>query len=350
MRFAIVGAGVIGQLRARTVKEHPRAELVGVMDPDRAAAERAVGAGGRAVAELDSLFETKPDALIVSSPLPFHEEACLAAFESGVHVLCEKPLSNTVESCRSIVDAAARSGQTLAVGFNHRFYPSIKFVRQTIDQGRIGTINHLRVFGGHDGLSNFRAEWQYKAPASGGGAMMDVGIHMTDLARYLLGEITQVYGVMSNDVWNVPGSEDNAVAIFRSPQGVPATYLATWDEWRGYGFYVEAYGDKGMVRGFYAPMQNLLVTQERPGGPRRTKRLFYPQIMIREKLKSWTSTALESFREELDDFFRMVERSGPVTLADGHAGLRAVEVAAAVRKSTETGEAVSLEPLGSMAG
>lgn len=349
MRFGVVGAGVIGRLRAQSVHEQPGADLVGVFDPSREAAEAAVqGTGGRVVPSLEALLAEGLDVLIVSSPVHHHEEACVRAFEAGVHVLCEKPLSNTVDSCRRIVEAAEQAGRVLAVGFNHRYYPSMKFLKQAIDDGKIGQLQHVRVFGGHDGLHNFRADWQYKAPDSGGGAMMDVGIHMTDLARYVVGEITDVYGVMSNRVWKVDGSEDDAVAVFRSPEGVPVWYLATWNEWRGYGFYVEAYGDLGMVRGFYAPMQNLLITHERPGAPRKKVKKYYPEIMVREKLKSWTSTALLSFKDELADLLRRLQGDAGLALADGYAGLRAVEIAAAVRASTETREAVHLPALGRM--
>lgn len=349
MRFGVVGAGVIGQMRARTIHEHEGAELVGVLDPDAGNARTAVDAfGGRAAASLEELLNLGVDALVVSSPVHFHEEACVQAFSAGVAVLCEKPLSNSAASCRRIVDAAQSSGQLLAVGFNHRYYPSMKFLKEAVAEGRIGALTHVRVFGGHDGLHNFRADWQYKAPESGGGAMMDVGIHMTDLARYVVGEITDVYGVMSNKVWQVEGSEDDAVAVFRSPEGIPVWYMATWNEWRGYGFYVEAYGDRGMVRGFYAPMQNLLITQDRPGGARTQVKKYYPEIMIREKLKSWTSTALLSFKEELVDFHRMFEGDMSVALADGFAGLRAVEIAEAVRESTASRQAVQLAPLGRM--
>jgi predicted dehydrogenase len=221
-------------------------------------------------------------------------------------------------------------------------------VKDTIDSGLIGELDHLRVFGGHEGLPKFRIDWQYKAPESGGGAMMDVGVHMTDVARYLLGEITDVYGMMSEDVWKVPGSEDNAMAVLRNPAGVSASYHATWTEWKGYRFYVEAYGSLGMVRGYYAPMRNLLITQERPEGPTRTRRLWYPGIMLREKLKSWHSTALLSFKGELTDFLAMTEGRFDVPLADGFAGLRAVEVADAVRRSSESKEAVHLPVLGRM--
>ncbi|MGH7657097.1 MAG: Gfo/Idh/MocA family protein [Gemmatimonadales bacterium] len=343
MRFGVVGAGVIGQLRARSIRENPATELAGVADPVLENARLAVtGSEGKPCTSIEELLALpRLDAIIVSSPVQYHEQAVLQAFGAGMHVLCEKPLSNTVESCRRMVEAGRKAGKRLATGFNHRYYPSMKFVKQAVDEGRIGELDHVRVFGGHDGLHNFRADWQYRSPESGGGAMMDVGIHMTDLARYVLGDISEVFGVATNRVWEVPGSEDNAMAIFKSPSGVSAVYQATWTEWKGYGFFVEAYGDRGMVRGFYAPMRNVLITQDRPGGPRRTTTKYYPEIMVREKLRSWTSTALLSFKDELADFLRMLEGQS-VALADGVAGFRAVEIANAVYRSTTSGEPVTL--------
>jgi len=345
MRFAVIGAGIIGRLRAEAIQQTPGAELVGVMDPVREnAVQAAAGTGAAITDDLDATFDLAVDAVVVSSPVHYHEQAVIAALARGAHVLCEKPLSNSVDSCRRMVQAAAANERVLAVGFNHRYYPSIKYIRSVLDAGTLGAIDHVRIFGGHDGLTNFRAAWQYKAPESGGGAMMDVGIHMTDLARYLIGEIAQVYGVQSNRVWTVERSEDNAVAVFQTADGIPIAYEATWSEWKGYRFYVEVYGDKGMVRGYYAPMFNLLVTQSEPGSSRARKRLFYPQIILREKLKSWTSTALLSFKEELRDFLTMTSGAANVPLATGVDGLRAVEIAAALRRSSETGEAVASMP------
>ncbi len=288
------------------------------------------------------------DAVIVSTPPNLHEEACVAAFAKGAHVLCEKPLSNTVEGGQRIVDAAVAADRILAVGFNLRYYPFVSFARAAVDRGDIGKIDHVRIFGGHNGLHNFSADWQYKMPHSGGGAMMDIGIHMTDLARYFLGEIISVYGVMTENIWHVDGSEDNAMAIFKNPDGLAATYHATWAEWKGYKSIVEIYGDRGMVRGAYAPMQSLLITKERTDGPAKKVRKFYPEIMIREKLKTWQSTCLISFKEELKDFQQMVKGNYKVALADGHAGLRALEAAQAVRRSTETGQAITLKNIGNM--
>jgi predicted dehydrogenase len=349
MRIGVVGAGVIGQLRAQSIREHPATELAAVLEPSAESGAKAVaGTGAPVVTDLARFLDVDMDAVIVSSPVHVHEEACIESLRRGRHVLCEKPLSNTVESCRRIVAAAVAADRVLAVGFNLRYYPCIAFVKDAITSGKIGEIDHLRVFGGHEGLPKFRVDWQYRAPESGGGAMMDVGIHMTDVMQYLMGGVTSVYGVMSERVWQVPGSEDNAVAIFRNAAGIPATYHATWNEWKGYLFYVEVYGTHGMVRGSYAPMQNVIITQDKPGGARRKKRLLYPEIMVREKLKTWHSTALLSFEGELRDFLALAGGRTDVRIADGHDGLRTVEIAAAVRQSSETGEVIRLPPLARM--
>jgi len=341
MKLAVVGAGGIGKLRARSVAGNPQTQLVAVADVDEAAARAAAGREARGIGDWKELLGTDVDALILSTPVQFHHEMVVEALRAGKHVLCEKPLSNSLESCLEILEVARASGRTLAVGFNHRYYPAIKFLKQHLDRGSIGRLDLVRVFGGHDGLHNFRADWQYKGAISGGGAMMDVGIHMTDLARYVVGEITEVYGHSAGNVWNVEQSEDRAVAIFRSATGVPVSYEATWNEWKGYRFYVEAYGDRGMVRGYYAPMSNLLIQQERPGAPRRKTVKRYPEIAVREKLRGWTTTALITFQEELRDFLAMVE-GRPVALADGWSGMRAIEIAHAVNESTRTGKVVHL--------
>lgn len=344
MRIGVVGAGVIGRLRAQSVRSVPRTELAAVMDPDRDAALSAA-AGAPTFDALEAFLDVPMDAVIFSTPTHAHEDACMAALERGLHVLCEKPLAHTLEGSRRIVDAAARAGRTLAVGFNLRYYPAMAWVKEVIDDGRIGELDHLRIFGGHEGLSKFRVDWQYRAPESGGGAMWDVGIHMTDLARWFLGEITEVYGVATERVFGIEGSEDNALAVLKNPAGIAASYQATWTEWRGYDIFVEAVGSEGMVRGSYAPMRNVLVTGNRPGVPKKVTHKRWLDVQLREKLKSWHDTALRSFVAELADFVDLAGGGAGGRIADGLAGLRAIEVADAVRRSTESGEAVRMPDL-----
>lgn len=343
MKIAVFGAGIVGKLRCDTVIKNTDTELIGVADSDLARAE-AAAKGGNAKATTDYrelLNELKPDAVIISSPVHLHEEMCIDALNAGCHVLCEKPLSNTEESCRRIVAAAKEKNLNLSVGFNHRYYPSVQYLAQCLKDGIIGKVDHFRVFGGHDGTGSFREEWMYKGPISGGGAMMDVGIHMTDLVNYLAGDITEVSAVSSGEIWKVEGSEDNAMAIMRTSQNIPVIYHATWTEWKGYRIFIEAYGDKGMVRAYYAPMFNLLITHDKPGGKRKRKFKFYLKNILREKFMGWETTTVQTFVEELADFLRALNGES-VPLADGAAGIRAVQVANAVYKSSEDHMTVTL--------
>ncbi len=349
MRIGVIGAaGKIGQMRVETIVTNPRTELAAVMDLSlEKAKENAHGAP--AFTALDDFLGTKMDAVVISTPSHVREELCAAAFKAGLHVLTEKPLSNTVEGARRIVAAAKAAGRHIGAGFNMRYYPSFAYVKDVVSSGQIGEIDHIRIYGGHAGLTNFTHDWEYKSAFSGGGAMWDVGIHMSDLGRHLMGEVTRVSGVATNKVWGVEGSEDNAMAVLTAPSGVSAVYQATWNDWTGYMSKVEVFGTKGMVRGAYAPMRNDLIVMDGPGSPQRRTTKRYFDIAVREKLKSWKTTAVLSFADELSDFLALVEgKTDGLRIADGHAGLRAIEIADAVKRSGGTGQPVELEDLGPM--
>jgi predicted dehydrogenase len=348
MQFGLIGAGCIGQLRAQALAKVPGAKLVAVTDVDQQrAAQVAAPAQARVCKDVAELLGSdQVEAVIVSTPPQFHEEAVLAALAAGKHVLCEKPLANSLEACRRMVKAAQESGKTLATGFNHRYFPAIRFLKQTVGDGVIGKLDHVRAFAGHEGLSQFRAPWEYDKAVIGGGALMDVGIHLIDLTAYILGDVREVFGIASNQVWNLACSEDNGFALLRSASGTVATLQASWSEWKGYRFYVEAYGDKGMVRAYYAPMMNLLIEKPTAESKPRRRFLFYPMNAIREKLFGWQSTVIETFRQELTDFIALSRGGEPGRIADGYAGLRAVEIANAVYRSSVENRQITLSERG----
>jgi predicted dehydrogenase len=346
---AILGAGVVGEMRARTVVRHPGLRLRGVadVDPERArrVASLAAGAAGEVAVSADygDLLEAaRVDVVIVSSPVHLHEEMAVAALARGKDVLVEKPLSNSVESCRRILEAAAAARRTLAVGFNHRYYPSFRFLRQLVDEGALGPVDHVRAFGGHEGMSQFRAPWMYEQATLGGGAMMDVGIHVTDLVQFLGFRARQVTAATSNRVWRVAGSEDNAIVLARTADDIPITYQATWSEWKGYRLRVEVYGQQGMALAHYPPLLNLIWRRTADGRRRRSWKLS-PAMNVRERLRGWQVTAEEAFAAELADFLRLLD-GGQASCATGLDGLRAVAFAAAAVRSSSIGGPVTVEP------
>jgi predicted dehydrogenase len=343
MRFGLVGAGCIGQIRVKALKNLEGCEVVAITDVDKERA-RALALSSKThifdnYQKLLSMSEL--DAVIVSTPPQFHEEMVISALEAGKHVLCEKPLANTVDACRRMVETARKTDKILATGFNHRFFPAIQFVKQTLESGIIGQLDHVRAFAGHVGLSEFRSPWEYDKKVIGGGALMDVGIHIIDLTCYLLGEVDEVFGIATSNVWKLGHSEDNGFALLRSPQGKHAILHATWSEWKGYRFHIEAYADKGMVRAYYAPMMNMAIYMDKPGGARQRKFNFYPINIIREKLYGWQSTTEITFKKEFMDFVKLCQGQNG-TIADGFAGFRAVEIANAVYRSTKDRKAIKL--------
>lgn len=344
MRFGLIGAGLIGRLRAQAIAKIPGASLAAVTDVAEPVARELAGKyGARVAPTLDQLLAGADcDTVIVCTPPQYHEKAVLAALAAGKHVVCEKPLSNSVESCRRMVTAAKQHGKILTTGFNHRYFPAIQFLKKSLDDGVIGKLNHVRAYAGHEGLSQFRSVSEYDKSVIGGGALCDVGIHLIDLTAYVLGDVREVSGLATGTVWNLPGAEDNGFAHLRSAAGVVATLQASWTEWKGYRFHLEAYGDRGMIRAYYAPMMHLLITMNKPGGKRQRSFSFYPAMAIREKVFGWQHTVIETFRQELTDFISLASGGPRGAIADGFAGLRAVEIANAVYRSTAERRAIEL--------
>lgn len=343
MDFGLIGAGRIGNLRANALSRLAGAKLVAITDLDPRRSEQiARSSSARICATVNELLAlNEVEAVIVSTPPPDHEATVLAALAAGKHVLCEKPLSNSVAACERMVQAALKVGKVLTTGFNHRYFPAVRFLKKTIDDGTIGRLNHIRAFAGHEGLSQFGAAWEYDKKVIGGGALMDVGLHLIDLTAFLLGDVHEVSGVTSNRILNLPETEDNAFALLRNASGAVATLHASWTEWKGYHFYIEAYGDKGMAKMFYGPMMNVVVTNQ-PNNKRRRRFRFYPMLTIREKLFGWQSTVIETFRRELNDFADLCRVGRGSYIAVGRDGLRAVAIVNAVYDSSSQGRLITL--------
>ena len=331
MRFGLIGLGAAGKLRKAALARTPGCMLTAVFDVDQARAEL----GGRDVTVFPSaealLKSDTCEAVIISTPPNSHEPLAVAALENGKHVLVEKPMANSVEACRRMIENSRRTGQALAVGFNHRYFPAIKLVRNAILSGMIGNLSYIRGYAGHVGLSEFQAPWMYSREVMGGGTLMDNGIHVLDLVCHLMGGVDHVCGKTSSRIWHLD-VEDNAFAVLSNKAGVLGHLHTSWSEWKGYQFFVEAYGDRGMARGSYAPMSATLITLDRPRRKRRVRREFYPLGMAREKLFGWQSTAIRAFAEELKDFVALAQGRGEgrTLIATSEDGLRALQIANAV--------------------
>jgi predicted dehydrogenase len=342
MRFGLIGLGAAGQLRRAALARAPDCVLTAVFDVDRARTEDispnvVIFPSAEALLKSDSC-----EAIIISTPPNSHEHLAVAALENGKHVLVEKPMAHSVEACGRMLESSRRADRVLAVGFNHRYFAAVKVVRDAISSGMIGKLSYIRAYAGHTGLSEFSAPWMYARDVVGGGTLMDNGIHVLDLVCHLMGGVDYIRGTTSSRIWHLD-VEDNAFLLLSNKAGVVAHLHTSWSEWKGYRFFIEAYGDRGMARGYYAPMSAMLISTDRPGGRRRVKRELYPFVAVREKLFGWQSTAVRAFVEELQDFVALAQgRRERVLIASSEDGLRVLQIANAVYQSTVSADFIAL--------
>jgi len=155
------------------------------------------------------------DLVDIVTPGDSHAEIAIAAAQAGKHVFCEKPLANTVAEAERMVEAVQKAGVRNMVAFNCRRVPAIAYARQLIDEGRIGRIYHFRARYLQDWIMdpNFPLVWRLDKNAAGSGPMGDLGAHIIDLARYLVGEFDEVTGMAETFIKERPVLESSDAGL-----------------------------------------------------------------------------------------------------------------------------------------
>jgi predicted dehydrogenase len=240
VRFAIVGCGLIGGKRAAAL---PRGSLTAVCDvvPERAAA-LATKAGPQCVAttSLPQLLDTNPDAVIVSTLNASLGPVALACLQAGKHVLVEKPVTISLPELDELVACATANNLLVRAGYNHRYHPAFQKARQIFETGVMGPLMFIRARYGHGGRVGYDKEWRSDPKQSGGGELIDQGVHLIDLAGWFLGEWAQIDGFVDTFFWNMP-VDDNAFLHLCNSSGQTAWLHASCTEWKNL-FSFEIYG------------------------------------------------------------------------------------------------------------
>ncbi len=246
MRVAIVGCGLIGQKRARTLAACP---LVATADVSLARAEQlaAQHPGCVAVADWhDAVSRHDVDAVLVSATNNALAAIARGAVRHGKHVLVEKPAGRNAAELRGVCEEARRAGVVVKVGFNHRFHPAFQKARQLCDEGQLGPLLYIRARYGHGGRIGYDREWRADPAVAGGGELLDQGVHLIDLARWFLGEFTDVQGHIDTFFWKMP-VEDNGFLFLRTAAGQVAWLHASCTEWKNL-FCFEIFGRDGKLQ------------------------------------------------------------------------------------------------------
>lgn len=314
---AIVGCGLIGQKRAKALGG---ARLVTCADLDRARAEALARTAPGAAAADDwraAIGHPGVAIVVVATTNEMLAEIARAAVEAGKHVIVEKPGGRSVAEVDRVIEAAARCRRLVRVGFNHRYHPALRKAREVVDAGALGEMMFVRGRYGHGGRIGYDQEWRADPARSGGGELIDQGVHLIDLARWFLGDFATVSGFAHTYFWNMP-VDDNAFLLLRTPRAQVASLHVSCTEWKNL-FSLEIYGRDGKLH-----IEGLGGTYglERVAFYKMLPEMGPPETAIWEFPRGDQSWALE-FEEFLEDI--RLDRPPSASLADARAALVVVE-------------------------
>ena len=249
LHIGIIGAGRIGKVHAETVAFGlPEAEIVSITDLDHDAARRVADRCRIAcvAASSEEIFsDPRVDAVLICSSTDTHAELIVAAARAGKHIFCEKPIAHDLARIDAALEAVAKAGVKLQIGFNRRFDPNFGRVRRAVQSGEIGTPRLMHI------ISRDPAPPPISYVKVSGGMFLDMTIHDFDMARFLIGdEVEEVFvagGVMVDEAIGAAGDLDMAVTVLRFRRGVIGTIDNCRQAAYGYDQRVEILGSLGAI-------------------------------------------------------------------------------------------------------
>lgn len=322
LKCGIVGYGYMGEIRKRVIEQHPRLVLSGICCRKDSVHEDL--AGYPVCNTLEELFKKDIDIVFVCTPNKYAPEICTKSILSNKHVFCEKPPGRTLQDVQAIMAAEkVRPDIKLMFGFNHRFHPAMIRAKEIVDSGDLGKIINVRGLYGKSGGVNFRDSWRNNKEMSGGGILLDQGIHMLDLFRYYCGDFESVKCFTSNSFWKFD-VEDNAYVILKNEKGQCGTFHSSATLWK-HTFRLEITLEQG-----YITVEGLLSKTGSYGREKITiaKRQFedeakavgnpQEEIIAFDKDLSWDL--------EVQEFVRCIDENRPITKSSSQDALKAMEI------------------------
>ncbi len=244
MNVAIIGCGLIGNKRARYLNGGC---LVYCVDKNLQRAQALAAQVGCQVLLSWQEVMTKPevDIVIIATTHEVLTEISLAAIKAGKHVLIEKPGARCSKELEPVINAMERSDMVVKVGFNHRYHKALSKAYEIVQTGELGELMFIRGRYGHGGRIGYDKEWRSIPKLSGGGELLDKGIHLVDLSRWFLGEFEEVDGFAHTYYWDRP-VDDNGFILLKTAAKQTAFLHASCTEWKNL-FSFEIYGKKAKL-------------------------------------------------------------------------------------------------------
>jgi predicted dehydrogenase len=292
-RVALLGCGLVGQKRLNLLP--PGSVTVACdLQLERAHKLAALSPGCIATDSVEqAVGSPNVDVVMIATVNASLASLARQAVEHGKHVLVEKPAAIATQELAAVEAAAAKTGALVRVGYNHRYHPACLKALEVFRSGALGEMMFVRGRYGQGGRLGYEKEWRADPKLSGGGELIDQGVHLIDLSGLFLGEFTKVDGHLATYFWNMP-VDDNAFLSLRTAQGRTAWLHVSCTEWKNL-FSLEIYGRNGKLH------------WEGLGGSYGLERLTYykmlPQMGPPETTVWEFPRGDESWKLEMTEFF-----------------------------------------------
>jgi myo-inositol 2-dehydrogenase/D-chiro-inositol 1-dehydrogenase len=324
VKFGILGAGRIGKVHANTIANSPRASIAYVADAIHDAAVSLAASVGAQVAGVDEIIASDVDAILIATPTDTHADLIEAAARSGKAILCEKPVSLSVERIEALLPVVEKAGVPLMIGFNRRFDPNFAGLQKRLREGDVGEVEIVTI------ISRDPAPPPVSYIARSGGLYRDMMIHDFDMARFLVGEefvsVSAIGGALVDKAIGTAGDVDTAAVQMQTASGKIAVITNSRRATYGYDQRIEVHGSKGMLRAGNVHMTTL----ERADGAGFTQDVIQNFFIDRY---------VAAYAAEVNTFIDAMA-NGTVPTPSGHDGLMAQKLAEAATKSSQTGQVV----------
>ena len=328
VRFGILGAGRIGNVHGRTIAGSTRANVAYVADAIPEAAQKLAAVVGAKAASVDDIIAARDvDAILIGTPTDTHADLIERAARAGKAILCEKPVSLSVERIEQCLPVVEKAGVPLLIGFNRRYDPNFQQLEQRLRGGDIGEVEIVTI------ISRDPAPPPVAYIERSGGLYRDMMIHDFDMARFLLGgdEIVTVHAlgsVLTDPAIKPTGDVDTAVVHMQTAGGRLVVISNSRRATYGYDQRIEVHGSKGMLRAGNIHMTTLEKADATGFSADVIQNFFIDRYAA-------------AYAAEINAFLDAIEK-GTQPRANGHDGLMAQKLAEAATQSSQTGQVVKI--------
>lgn len=336
INIGLIGVGRIGRRHAQIIATQTQgAALYAIAEPHAETREAFLKEFGSTPQHVFADWQemvNRPDidAVVICTPTSVHHEHVAGAAAAGKPILCEKPLALEIETTRQAIDAAARAGVPLQVGFMRRFDGPQRRMREIVQSGLIGKPILIKMSGRDNGCPRT----EFARPSVSGGLFIDMGIHDMDQARFLMGEevvrVSAESTLMACENIRAVGDVDNGVVNLRFASGAIGNLDVTRTAFYGYDFPYEVMGDKGAVRVTGWP------------GPNYSVQILTNTGVKQEVFALPSGRFTDGYVAQMQDFVTRVVGKGEAPAVGGVDALKALQICLAARQSAETGAFVAL--------